>query len=641
MRMVSFAKLMAAISAAALLIGLQSPAQAISVFEWDPQVSGGTALGGPGTWNAANTNWYVNPADQAWLANSNAAFAGAAGGAVSLAFTTTANTLSFNTTGYTISGSNPLTLSGGGITVSPGDSATIGSPVTIPSTTNLSVSGGTLALTGALTTAAGASSTINVVSGNLVIGQTNTINLPNGGTINGNLVITNSIRVNFNSQTGSTSAPLPSVAAYSGNGAIQVQSPSSILSNTSGTFGGQINMTGGIQLNSLNLLFNKFDVTAGTPAYPATNAFSVAIGATKNGSLNGYLQVNSPISGNSDVVFTSNSTVGGGAGVTLLNAQCSYAGTTLIEGNGGVTAGYNGGSLILGVSNALPAATDVEFGDLNGKPSHNPEIDVNGFNQQIGSLSSNAASATYSTSDTFYVANNGTGTATLTVSGNTTPANAYGGLLVDSTTGGSGSLALLKDGSNTLKLTGTANTYSGGTTLNGGALDASNAAGSATGTGPVTLNGGLLESDSGTIAGPVIAGSGAHAIAPGGLGAIGTLVLESSLSLNGNSTLDFDVSGGSADLLQISSMLSDSSPANVAISATGPFSGTYTLATFALSSINNGDFNVTGVPAGYQFEANATSIVLAPIPTPEPSTLAMLAIGAIGLLGYARRRRAS
>ena len=94
------------------------------------------------------------------------------------------------------------------------------------------------------------------------------------------------------------------------------------------------------------------------------------------------------------------------------------------------------------------------------------------------------------------------------------------------------------------------NTYSGGTVLNAGTLVLASTGGSATGTGSVTLNGGILASTPGTtitITGALIAGTAAHEIAPGGVGAVGTLAVGGVNSSN-FTTFNFDlgspVSGG-------------------------------------------------------------------------------------------------
>ena len=85
------------------------------------------------------------------------------------------------------------------------------------------------------------------------------------------------------------------------------------------------------------------------------------------------------------------------------------------------------------------------------------------------------------------------------------------------------------------------NTYTGGTVVNNGTLMVANANGSATGIGNVTLNGGTLASATGgSISGCVLAGNGMHTIAPGGIGAIGTLNV-GGLSTFNKTTLNFDV----------------------------------------------------------------------------------------------------
>ena len=173
-----------------------------------------------------------------------------------------------------------------------------------------------------------------------------------------------------------------------------------------------------------------------------------------------------------------------------------------------------------------------------------------------------------------------------------------------------------KAGNGSLVLTG-ANSFVSGTSfkVSGGTLVAANGRnGSATGSGLVTVNAGVLASDpklSGTIGGNVVANSGGQ-IAPGGIGAVGALAILGNLSLNNGSTLDFDLSGGSADKLTIDGGLSVSGTANVLLSALSPSSSAapYILATFASGSVNTSEFNVTGVPNGYTFKATSTDLEL-------------------------------
>jgi len=58
------------------------------------------------------------------------------------------------------------------------------------------------------------------------------------------------------------------------------------------------------------------------------------------------------------------------------------------------------------------------------------------------------------------------------------------------------------------------------------------------------MNGGVLSSDSGSISGNVIAGTGSHTIAPGGIGSIGTLSV-GGLTSSSLTTLNFDLGSGS------------------------------------------------------------------------------------------------
>ncbi len=165
-----------------------------------------------------------------------------------------------------------------------------------------------------------------------------------------------------------------------------------------------------------------------------------------------------------------------------------------------------------------------------------------------------------------------------------------------------------------LTLSNGASNYSGPTTINGGTLRVTNATGSATGSSTVTINAAMLTSGTvGTISGPVVAGTGAVAIAPGGIGTVGTLNLGSTLSLTGASTLDFDVIGAMKDLLAVSpsNPLSISGTPNVVISTSGTLSGSYTLATFGNTpGLSLSSFNVSGVPAGYALQVDPTDLML-------------------------------
>ena len=118
----------------------------------------------------------------------------------------------------------------------------------------------------------------------------------------------------------------------------------------------------------------------------------------------------------------------------------------------------------------------------------------------------------------------------------------FAGVIQDNGEGGS----LTKLGQRRLVLA-RANTYSGGTTLEGGELFVSNQRGSGTGRGPVQVAAGRLGGD-GIIAGPVTVGAsrkGAE-LAPGDAGVMGTLTLLSTLTFRSHGTYHFDLDSNDA-----------------------------------------------------------------------------------------------
>lgn len=118
---------------------------------------------------------------------------------------------------------------------------------------------------------------------------------------------------------------------------------------------------------------------------------------------------------------------------------------------------------------------------------------------------------------------------------------------------------ILADGANTVTKVGTgnwtltgANTYNGGTIVDGGTLTVNNTSGSGTGTGSVTVNNTATLTGTGIISGATTINSGAT-IAPGN-NAIGTLTVNNSVTLAAGSTTRIEINASSAtkDLLDAS-----------------------------------------------------------------------------------------
>jgi fibronectin-binding autotransporter adhesin len=130
------------------------------------------------------------------------------------------------------------------------------------------------------------------------------------------------------------------------------------------------------------------------------------------------------------------------------------------------------------------------------------------------------------------------------------------------TNAGTGVTSLVKAGSGTWILPN-ANTYTGGTVINGGTLKAGNTSGSATGPGPVTVNANGALGGGGSVTGAVTINPGGKIIPGAGVGAMSV----GNLTLMPGAILDFEF---------------NSSPANDLISVTVPNGFT----------INGGGFNL-------------------------------------------------
>ena len=221
-------------------------------------------------------------------------------------------------------------------------------------------------------------------------------------------------------KTGTGQLVLSGVNTYTGgtflNGGLLTFSPNSIPYSQSSSFtfgGGTLQWAGG---NAQDISGAFAPIGAGQTAFIDTGTNSVTF--------------NSGLSGSGGLTL-------GGNGMLILNAVNSYSGTTAVTG----------GTLQLGVANALP---------VGGLRVHAGVLDLNGQGATVTRLS--GGSGTIVSSNL---------ASTLTV--NQAAATTFGGALQD----GSGLSFTLSAG--TLTLTGTNNTYSQNTTINGGILKAGTA----------------------------------------------------------------------------------------------------------------------------------------------------------------------
>ena len=174
---------------------------------------------------------------------------------------------------------------------------------------------------------------------------------------------------------------------------------------------------------------------------------------------------------------------------------------------------------------------------------------------------------------------------------------------------------LSSSSTNTLEFTD-ANTYGGGTTINGGTLQVANVSGSATGTNSVSVNNGgtlagSLSPSQGFITGAVTVNSGGTISASNGntLTLSGGLTFGSGPTSSTNST--FNLSGAaSANALVATSGGTNSLVVNGtnAVTVTGtPSVGTYELFSVAGAAPSVGSFSLASAPAGMSYMISITS----------------------------------
>ena len=208
-------------------------------------------------------------------------------------------------------------------------------------------------------------------------------------------------------------------------------------------------------------------------------------------------------------------TVAGAQGGVMEIKDAAFADSALIFANDGP----GDGGVIQFVSLSTRTGGGRATFELNGKGT----LDISGAgrDQAIGSLAGDGK--------VFL------GSRMLTV-GRNNVTTTFNGLIQDGGISGGTGGSFAKVGSGTLTL-GTANIYTGSTSLNGGTFTVENTSGSATGPGAVQVNAGNL-GGSGIIAGPVTIGANnaarPHLAPASGTRAAATLTIQSNLTFNSN-----------------------------------------------------------------------------------------------------------
>ncbi|GIX50498.1 MAG: hypothetical protein KatS3mg132_692 [Limisphaera sp.] len=216
--------------------------------------------------------------------------------------------------------------------------------------------------------------------------------------------------------------------------------------------------------------------------------------------------------------------------------------------------------------------------------------------------------------------NAGSGDTLYIIGGNDTHTTFSGNISSNSAVPGSRVL-VRKVGSGRLTLRG-ASTFTGGTTVEAGALLVNNTTGSGTGTGPVQVQSGATLGGTGTLAGPVTIEDHGR-LAPGD-GGPGTLTFLGDLELNEFSELEWDLGTASDQIIVEGSFTLAGRLHIVAGPGFGP--GTYILARYnPARPVYNSGLEIADAPPRYQYTLESSPgeirLVVSPPQHPRFTTL--------------------
>jgi fibronectin-binding autotransporter adhesin len=532
-------------------------------------------------------------------------------------------------------GNEALTLNGNGIASDgalrniSGNNSYAGT-ITLGSASTVSSDAGTLTLSGGIVNG-GFTSTFSgvgnigesgVISGTgaLVKNGTGTVTLSGGNTFAGSTTISTGIlQVNTNNALG-TAASGTTVA----NGAVLLLNNVSYTTAESLTLNGSgISNSGALRNSGTSSFAGAINVATSAMINAGGGNLTLSGGISKNGTtltFAGGGTVNITTNGitgsspNSDLVIDGTTVV--------LNAASSYNGPTTIQ---------NSGTLQLGGNNVLPTAPQTAM-TINT----NSIFNVAGYNASIASLSGDS---------TAIVKNSVTGgTSTLVINPANGVTTTFAGTIAGTNGGTQGNIALQKNGTGTLILTG-ANTYGGSTTINGGTVTVADTTGSAMGsTSAVIVNSGgtLFLGASNQINNSATITLGGGTLAKGNFseGTANTAGL-GGLSLTSNSHIDFGL--GSVGTLTFASFDSGFDLYTITIDNWSGAPGLQGSATtdrliFASDqSAHLASFQFTGYGAAKEIDLGNGFYEIVPV-VPEASTYAAGLLALLPILLHHRRQ---
>ena len=378
---------------------------------WDGADMSGNGIvgGGPGVWNATNTNWTGAPGSAAQFNDqwrgSVGVFDSATAGSVSLVGTQAFDTLQFSTTGYTLQAGagGQLQLAGlsgaGTFNIDSSVTTTVNAPIVDGTSMAMSkVGNGTLILGGANSY----TGTTTISAGALQVGNGAAVGTLGTGDVLDNALlafnrsnamgVANAISGTGGvSQSGAGTATLTGANSYSGTTTISAGTLQVGNGGTVGTLG-----TGNV-INNAALAFNRSDAITIDNAISGSGGVSqMGAGITTLTAANSYTGATTVSGGNLRV----NGSLAGSVAVQnggTLSGTGSIGGAVTVQSGGTLSAGQSPGTITLASLNLTAGSTSVfELGAANvvGGVS-NDLVTVTGNLTLGGTLSVNAPSAGY------------------------------------------------------------------------------------------------------------------------------------------------------------------------------------------------------------------------------------------------------
>lgn len=598
------------------------------------------------TWvNNSAANWsalYTNNVDDVVFNDTGANTAITVSGTVSplsMLFNNSSLNYSLNsaavsgTTGLTKSGTGTLTLnvnntfSGktilNGGTLSIAADLRLGTAPGAPVADQLTFNGGKLSVTAGTTLATNRGWTINGAGGTLDAQAAVSFagSIVGSGTLikQGTGILT--LSGNNSAWTGALQIDQGRVDLTSTATQLGTASPGVTMANgtmLSFTAGGNFTWADDITSNG-GQLFNN--ISSNTNLSGTINAASNTTTISNFSGSGGTFSILGDLTGNGNVKFTS---AGNFQTVTLSGAK-TYTGNTTVEGLLNVSSNSNLSTGTLTFNNPLVGGTARNF-----------ILNLSNAAQTVGTFSGTITDPGSGHNTTLALATNHTLTINQTANGT------YQG-----TISGSGAKIIMGAASTSQLVFANANTYTGGTTINGGTLLVNNTTGSGTGTGAVTVNstGGLGGTGTITTAGLVDIKSGGT-LSPGNNG-IGTLTLNGSggLNLRPGSVLSVEVQDtgvGEHDLLSVSGTATLGGSLDVSFLGGGTLNysdsvvilsaGTL-VGTFSNAPTEGSKLSFDGIQFSVSYLNNM--VTLTQFHVPEPGSMLLLT----GILGCAVLRR--